>query len=494
MMNRRTLILLGLTIVVLYAIYHNSGLIQRTSSSLRHSEIPPASHLSEESTKSQQSSSLPSPELLSSPATPLSSDETKPKTEVQVNGNGAAGSPLSPHVLTYFDQAFSLAKPAPYNFPALREQCQRTEWPDQIVYLQCGGMSAGLTTIMSQLKVCLKMAIDAGTGIILPAMPLRDSSNLKEFNLMNSDAYLTYDEWFDGEFFKESIERACPQMKILHPSKLDKSVEVKHRWKLDIEALPGYKQFNSYFWIGRPFKAFFDEQYLRMRQANFLDPNRDDIKQGITLISVDSHFLLYKITDDPTGGELRLWNDLSHLIRFREAPRKIVNQLLAQLNQPFYGVHFRVESDTIWSSLDHQLGVDLDALDQAWAKYGKTGAKKPLVYLACGDQKQVEKFVLAGKARGWEVTHKWLLAQSNAETLKGINDLPFDFQGAVDMGVMVKSDFFLGITGSAFSSTIANVRDATGRYRGSSFLVFDDGNARTHLFNDGDSSHYSCCL
>jgi hypothetical protein len=131
------------------------------------------------------------------------------------------------------------------------------------------------------------------------------------------------------------------------------------------------------------------------------------------VIKIESQFLMFKIADDPTGQDLKLWNDLSHLIRFGEAPRKIVNQLLSCITRPFYGVHFRVESDAIWSSLDHQLSVDLDALDRAWAQYGTPDVQKPLVYLACGDQQQVEKFVSAGRARGWEVTHKWHLTQSH---------------------------------------------------------------------------------
>jgi hypothetical protein len=117
-----------------------------------------------------------------------------------------------------------------------------------------------------------------------------------------------------------------------------------------------------------------------------------------------------------------------------------------------------------------------------------------LVYLACGDQEQIEKFVLVGKARGWEITHKWQLAHSDPPTLKMINDLAFDFQEAINMGILIRSHFFLGSIGSAFSSTIGNARDATGRYRGSSFTMYDDGNARSHLFNDGDASLYACCL
>jgi hypothetical protein len=163
------------------------------------------------------------------------------------------------------------------------------------------------------------------------------------------------------------------------------------------------------------------------------------------------------------------------------------------MKRPFYGVHFRVENDTLWSSLDNQMSVDLDALDRAWNKFG-TGpnTQKPLVYLACGDEHQVKKFVEKGKERGWEVTHKWDLADREVKGM--IDALPFDFQGAVDLGIMLLSQFFFGITGSAFSNTVAHARDVTGRYRGSSFEYWDDENARSHLFNDGDSDGYPCCL
>lgn len=469
MISRRSAVLAAITIIFIFAICHNPNVLPRICSA-----------------------SQPSLPLIdANPRVP--SPKTGPQTDATVTDS--ATSPLSPHVLNYFDQAFSVHEPAEHHFHALHQQCESTKWVEDDVYLQCGGMAAGLTSIMSQVKVCLKMAVEAGTGIVLPSMPLRDSTDLKEFNFFNNDAYMTYDRWFDADHLAKQFARACPRLKIVHPEELDSpTVAVRDRWNIDIGAAPGYQQFQSYFWTGRPFKAFFDEQYARLKQLASLSPERDESKKGITVLTIDSNFLLFRITDDPTGRDLKLWNDLSHLIRFTEPARRIVSQLLAHINRPFYGIHFRVEDDAIWSSLDNQLRVDLDALDSAWAKYGQAGAQKPLVYLACGDREQVQKFVAAGKERGWEVTHKWLLAQSNGDALEMINDLPFDFQGAVDMGVMLKSVFFLGLTGSAFSSTIANARDVTGRYRGSSFSVEDDGNAKTHLFNDLDASHYACCL
>lgn len=470
MTSRRSAILAAIVFVSIFTICRNSELIPGTSSGSRYS-IPLDAKPQEVSLTKIES----------------------PKADTTVKDSTI--STLSPHVLKYFDQVFSVDKPVDYDFPALRQQCEHTKWPEDDVYLQCVGMTAGLTSIMSQVKVCLKMAVEAGTGIVLPSMPLRNSENLTDFNFLNGDAYMTYDKWFDAEHLIEQVRRVCPRMKIVHPDQLDSpSAPVKNRWNIDFASAPGYQPLSGYFWTGRPFKAFFEEQYAGLEQLAFLAPDRDDSRKGITVIRIESQFLMFKITDDPTGQDLKLWNDLSYLIRFGEAPRKIVNQLLSRISRPFYGVHFRVESDTIWSTLDNQLSADLDALDRAWAKYSTPDAQKPLVYIACGDQQQVEKFVSAGKARSWEVTHKWQLTQSNAYALEMINNLAFDFQGAVDMGVMIKSHFFLGIIGSAFSSTIGNARDVTGRYRGSSFTVYDDGNARTHLFNGGDANAYACCL
>ncbi|KAJ8066846.1 hypothetical protein OCU04_004228 [Sclerotinia nivalis] len=403
-----------------------------------------------------------------------------------------------PQAGRYFEQVFSIDKPADYDFPALKQQCEQTEWPKNEVYLDCTGIFAGLTTIVSQVKICLKMALDTGYGIILPSIHYRDKDNLQALNRFNEKAIMTYSEWFEEDHLLEQMKKVCPQMRIIRLREIESGeITVQHRWSIELsdKTVPGLALFQGYFWRGRSFKDFFDAQYSQLEQLFLLNPsNKLNHEAGITAIDINPQFLIFRVTDDPTGQELKLWNELGYLVRFKEPPRRVVNRLLAQIDRPFYGVHFRVESDQIWSSLENQLQVDLDALDRAWEKYGNPGEEKPLVYLACGDQNQVLKFVEAGKARGWEVTHKWKLAEKDINTLKTINKLSFDFQGAIDMGVMLKSHFFLGITGSAFSSSVANARDSTGRYRGSSFSVFDDGGARTHLFNDGESNYYPCCL
>lgn len=55
---------------------------------------------------------------------------------------------LPAYTAQYFDQVFSPEDAPYYDFPAIREHCDRTEWRPELedVYLQCGGMFAGKST------------------------------------------------------------------------------------------------------------------------------------------------------------------------------------------------------------------------------------------------------------------------------------------------------------------------------------------------------------
>jgi hypothetical protein len=430
----------------------------------------------------------------------------------------------------------------PIRGPVRRVRPRRGGWGADAPFLDCVGMLAGITSIVSQVKVCLKMAADSGSHLLLPRMPLRSAADLTAFNFLNGDAYMSYDDWFDADHLRAVMTDACPQMRILHPADLAEEkpggrpggdVKVRHRWSISCSSAPGYQKVQSYFWVGRPFAAWFEEEYRRLRYLSNLDamavgkwnsrslsggggePNRERASEagdggsaapddddgggeGITVVRIDSEFLLFRITDDPTGRDLALWNDLGHAIRFRADVRRVVRRVLDRLllspRSPldpgyFYGVHFRVENDIIRSSLDDQLARDLDALNRAWERFGgadRATKKKPPVYLACGDAAQVETFVAAGARRGWDVTHKWKLAALDAGSSSSssspspasggaprrnsppsvvdgedgdaaavptralIDAVAFDFQGAVDMAVIVRARFFVGVTGSAF--------------------------------------------
>ncbi len=405
----------------------------------------------------------------------------------------------SPQVSNYFAQSFAAGKPSVFPFTEVRAVCEAADWENNEAYINCVGMSAGMTSIMSQIKVCFKMAIETGSHLMLPRMPLRDSKNLLDFNFLNGDAYMPYDEWFDADHLREQMQHACPKMKIIHPDDINNTVTQRHHLEVLCSGAPFYQQFHPYFWVGRPYKDYFNAQYKLKMDKLLADeeasPEPVATSDGITVVDVDSEFLLFRVTDDPTRRDLRLWTELSYLIRFREDVRSIIQRVNERLpaDGNYMGVHFRAENDSIWSSAEHQLGVDLDALDRAWEKFGDKSEEKPPVYLACGDQEQIDMFSKAAAERGWTTTHKWLLVKDDPTTTDMIDNLAFDFQGAIDLGILLRSRFFMGVQGSAFSSTVANHRDVTGRYRGSSFEYPDEG-AHTHLFNDLDATEYACCL
>ena len=231
-----------------------------------------------------------------------------------------------------------------------------------------------------------------------------------------------------------------------------------------------------------------------MAREKLNEPKTVSTKDGITVVNIDAMFMAFNVLNDPTRHDLRLWDDLARILRFRQEPRQIVDRLIKKIERPYYAVHFRTESDSVWSSVDEQLNRNFKGLDDAWEKHGQEGQIKPLVYVACGDESKADTFVTAAMEHGWEATHKYRLMKDDPGTIGMINDLPFDFQGAVDLGIMMRSGFFLGLGGSAMSFTVASYRDPTGHYRGSSFDLINDDGARSHLFYDFDNPGYPCCL
>lgn len=512
----------------------------------------------------------------------------------------------------YFDQTFSIRAPQhEYDFAALRRQCERTTWKTRhasssgdvasssssapgtraAVYLQCDGIYLGLTSVISQVKSCFRMAIDSGTGVILPKIPLRDANNLLSYNQGNPQAERSFGDWFDERHLIETMATACPALDIISPANAEtmglRKGDDDRWWNIDVHAARFFRERDGYFWAGKPFGAFFDEQFAKAKaehekmakekaakekadqekaakekaakekaekekekeksqpqaepgskpKAEGELERRDDSPRGATssqswkweegrspvVVAMRADFELFNVANDPTGHDRHMWDDLGRALRFLLEPRTIVHQLLEQIGggqgttelAPYFAVHFRGEGDNMWASADEQIRLDLDALDRAWEMYGNDSAlaglaaaspggevKRPPVYLACGDEGSLKAFVEAGKKRGWEITSKYALteAMTGTETHKAIEALPFDFQAIIDLGMLVHSYFFIGIMGSAFSYTTANLRDPLSRYRGSSFEVWDDGGARTHMFPNADRhgdttmEKYACCL
>ena len=393
---------------------------------------------------------------------------------------------------TLFDQVFSVGDPAPYDYPTLAKFCRVKPATKESPYLNCTSafLPLGLTSLMSSVKVCLKMTIDSGSHLILPKIPRRDTADMTRFNLFNPNSFIPYDQWFDAEHLKRVMARACPHTNIIHPDEIGTTVTVRESLGISLDEDPSYQRAHAIFWAGKTFREWFADHYAGARARMTEAPK----EQGITVVTIDAEFMAFNIMNDASRNDLYLWNDLARVLRFPPTQREIVHRLLKSMNGPFYAVHFRAEKDNAWSTPAEQLRRTLEGLDKAWSRYGQHNTSKPKVYVACGDEEQANFFVAGAFEHGWTAVHKWTLLANDPTTEAMVNALPFDFMGAVDLGLMVKSDFFFGLGGSAMSYTAANYRDPAGHFRGSSFNLENDEGARNHLFEDLDSIGYSCCL
>lgn len=412
--------------------------------------------------------------------------------------------PLSPSVAELYDQVWS-ETPSPFAFEALKAQCARTTFKRD-VYLRCKPPYAGLTTIMSQVKVCLRLAVDTGSNLVMPTMARRDDTDLKEFNRENPDQHIPFGDWFDEPALIRRLGEACPELKIarLDETKLP-AMEYSRAVHMNLGTAPYYNGVGNWAWPGRDWATWWNDEMARLISDN---ATGEASAEGETVI-VDTLAPLsfFNIMNDVSGHSLKMWNEMNYLIRFKPLQRDILHQLVESLKgpdgklKPYYGVHFRTEGDSpdAWIKADVQIDRILEVADRAWTAFQHPASVKKVIYLACGDTARIAQFEQAANERGWQVIDKYRLSSqfsSHHDLHAQLVALPFDYQGMIDLGLMMLSEFFIGLTNSAFSFSIAHARDPRGRYAGSTLQHFYDEQsriARTHLFDDGEGA-YPCCL
>lgn len=389
-------------------------------------------------------------------------------------------------------------------FPVLQGQCSRTVFkPD--VYLRCGTPVAGLMTIVSQLKTCVRIAIDTGSNLILPMIAQRDNVDLKDFNFLNSAEHKPLTDWFDEKTFVDRLNRACPAMKVvsLNDKKEPKLKKIRQEIGFDMASAPYYNGFGNWAWPGRDWATWWNAQ---MSKQIAMDAEARSVPaDGAIIVHVPAPMSFFNLLNDISGRSLALWNELNYVFRFKPKPRMIINELLDSIKtndthqKSYLGVHFRTEKDSpdAWTSAEAQIERILTTAEQVASLLRYVPGASRTIYLACGDKDRIDQFKQAAGKAGWDVIDKYsMTANLDTDLHKELSSLPFDHQGMVDLAMLLRSEFFIGLTNSAFSFSIAHMRDPRGRFGGSTLEnSFDESSmmARTHLFDDGEGA-YQCCL
>jgi hypothetical protein len=103
------------------------------------------------------------------------------------------------------------------SFDGLAQLCQETDWREGL-WLQChsrcgeNGTSicGGLNNARNRIQTCLRLAIDAGSGLILPSTTVRDEKALVNTNVKS----VCPETFWDTKYLQAALQEQCPQLKI----------------------------------------------------------------------------------------------------------------------------------------------------------------------------------------------------------------------------------------------------------------------------------------
>lgn len=397
--------------------------------------------------------------------------------------------PLDPSVQHFFEQVFALDDAPELDLTALERECAASEWQPNL-YFECYIMDGGLTTLISEIKTCMHMAIELGANLIIPTTPFRVSD--ADLSVWDDEHRKPLGMWFEREFLIERMQRACPKMHVTRLNeKQEPDVRIEHTVAMNYSDAPFQWGFGPYETVNTPWQQWFKDT-VAVESAGI---------SGNIRLQAATPSQFFNVTD--ARHDQRAWFELSHLLRSRIRPRKSIDTIRKHMStdsgvKPYIGVHFRVENDVIdeevWTSPERQITRILETVEQVRLQYGYTEEEK-LIYIACGDEHQLNNFKVRAFEQGWTTVDKWSIAAADQGDLaQMISELDFDHEAMIDMGMLVMSDFFIGLGASAFSFTIAHDRSPTGRYQGSSLGETGEvAKARSHLYQDGGFA-YQCCL
>ncbi|KAF5872923.1 putative alternative oxidase protein [Botrytis fragariae] len=338
-----------------------------------------------------------------------------------------------------------------YKFLALRSLCETTTFQPGL-YLQCHSwcgpnstsICGGLNNARNRLQTCLRLALDLGSGIILPTVQShRNTENVVDYG-DTTDNTLCPDVYWDIEYLLQEMSSACPELEIRQCGDVsgideDKIVQMKKREHGDASHHIG------------TFKAIVNEHLESLSLSSISADNPIAVGFGDTIYA-------YNYTYD---SEQALQKELFRTLRYNRKLLDLGSRLRysPELRDGYIGVHFRGESDwpQNFGSREDQMKFFTQEIELASTAQGVTEAIKT-IYISCGDEAAISTFREPLSALGYRVYDKWNLASSLSEPSLLLEEMEFDTIAIIDYAVLVEAALFLGVWMSTFSQTIAYAR------------------------------------
>ncbi|KAH8598170.1 hypothetical protein B0O99DRAFT_616061 [Bisporella sp. PMI_857] len=328
---------------------------------------------------------------------------------------------------------------------ALSALCSQTKWVDGL-WLHCHSYSGlnrisvagGLNNARNRIQTCIRLAIDAGSGLIIPPVStLRDSTNW----VTGQTESFCPDVYWNIEYLKTQLSKQCPQLQLRscgNTSEINSIVRTIYRQYED----PTYH-------LGT-FRSFVA---TTLREAKASKPN----KHNLVAVEFGDSYLAFNYSASGEMGTVR--RDLFKLLKFNQRLLEISETILRStlLRHGFIGLHFRGEQDWLqeWGSAEQQINFFLEEsrrIQKVSSQHINT------VYVSCGSQEAIARLRERFSPFGFTVLDKWTILSENKALLDELGAMDFDQKAVVEYEVLLGADYFEGIMMSTMSVLVAYAR------------------------------------
>lgn len=321
----------------------------------------------------------------------------------------------------------------------------------------------------NRIQTCVRWAIDAGAGLILPTVTLR---GVVPNQLVGGDE-TCLDIWWDLDHLDKAIKANCPQLELraaCPTGQNNTAVAIPPPEEPSIPPLtPAGRQYKD----ARFSKGLFRQNVIlptlqryavisylfllisSLSLRSLLRSADKDQSYNISSSDLASNITVIEYGDAYIGWDYRVSDELNtirkelHLaIRFRKQLLDIGERIRnsSQLHGGEYiGVHLRGEADwpADWGNADQQMALYSEQIAKIRGVQGNVSA----VFVSSGDQAVIQRFREMLEPLNYTVHDKWtiLKALQDPEDLAVVDSIDFDSKGIVDYAVLSRAEFFMGV-------------------------------------------------
>ncbi|KAG4427511.1 hypothetical protein IFR05_017006 [Cadophora sp. M221] len=326
--------------------------------------------------------------------------------------------------------------------------CRQTKWTEGLwlhCHSYCGpektSVCGGLNNARNRIQTCIRLAIDAGAGLILPSATERDEDHLVK---TNGAVRVCPEVFWNVEYLQSSLKEQCPQLKLRmcdDRKGIKNVVQTPRRHYLEAAHKNGtFRQFVS---------AAFDKSPFNLTDVSVKNP---------VVVNFGDSFIGWNYKE--SGELMTLRKALFKVIRFNQNLLDMSSKIgqHPKLNNGAYiGVHLRGEDD--WP---HEFGPVADQMRFYTAEIQRiqktVSYNIKTIYVSCGDEGAIQRFRDILTPLGFTVESKSTLLASSNGTLAQVESLAFDQKAIVEYQTLVDARFWMGLVMSSMSSLIAYAR------------------------------------